>query len=143
VHEVRLVFTLAEQAIGWYPDRRKLLVAQRWTGFKGGRHAFVLAMNDVVTGQRAGTPGAVRTSYDEVAAVLRPHVVTEDQARRHLAEQFGRPAKRLCLDTDCGARLPLGWLYCTQCGLPRGGHHTDGAATDAYRIANVVPISSP
>lgn len=135
---IRQVFHLADQVIGWFPDRQLVIAAQRWTGFTGGRQAFAMSVNDVVSAQRAGTPGAVTDWLAEVAAGLRANVVTEEQARRHLAE-IGH-AERKC--RDCSTRLPIGWLYCTACGLPRGGHETESPPSDAFRVATVVSLSS-
>jgi hypothetical protein len=137
VQPIRQVFFLADQVIGWFPDRGLVIAAQRWTGFVGGRHAFAMSVNDVVSAQRAGTPGAVNDSFVEVAAKLHANFVTEEQARRHLAE-IGHD-ERKC--RDCSTRLPIGWLYCTGCGLPRGGHETEAATSDAFRVASVVSLS--
>lgn len=134
---MRQVFFRAEQLAAWFPDRQKVIVAQRWTGFPGRRHAFVSCVNDAVTVQRSGTSHTTTESYNALAAVMRPHVVTEERARDLLVE-LGLPRERLC--QECEAVLPLGWLYCMTCGLPRGGHHTESPA-DAFRVAAVVPIS--
>lgn len=135
---IRQVFFRAEQLAAWFPDRRRLIVAQRWTGFAGGRHAFVSSVDDRTTIQRAGTPHATSDSFNALAASMRPHVVTEERARDRLVE-LGLPRERFCL--ECEAVLPLGWLYCMTCGLPRGGHTTQAPA-DAFGVATVLPIPS-
>ncbi len=119
----RPIFSLAEQVAAWRPDRRKLLIAQRWTGFSHRRHAFVLSMNDGVTGARADFPTNVDRSFADVKEMLRPYLVTEEQARDRLVE-LGLPREHHC--TECEHRLPLGRLYCTNCGLRWGGHPTGG-----------------
>lgn len=116
---LRLVPHLADQAIGFRAETGVLLIAQRWTGFPGGRHAFVLSRNDEVTGQRAGPPGRVADEYAAAARQLAKWVVTEDRARDHL-EEMGQPRQRQCADRECDAKLPLGGLYCTVCGLNQG-----------------------
>jgi hypothetical protein len=135
---VRQVFHRAEQLVAWFPDRGKLIVAQRWTGFSGGRQAFATSVNDTISIQRAGTPHSTTDSYNTLTAQMRPHAVTEERGRDHLAE-LGLPRERACL--ECSAVLPLGWLYCMVCGKPRGGHTTQSPA-DAFRVANVLPLTS-
>lgn len=110
----RLLYTITDQAIGLRRDTGRLLVAQHWTGFSGHRHAFTLSINDKITGQRAGTARQVAEDFRRAAAALAPLAITEEQARDHL-KRIGRPRQRVC--AECAAGLPLGGLYCLQCGL--------------------------
>ncbi len=113
----RPVYVLAAQEIGYRPDTYRIIVAQHWTGFPGGRDAFAISVNDQVTGKRLGTPDIVAREYAAAAALLSHHRVTEDHAR-DLLERQQRPRERHC--EQCRTRLPLGGLYCTRCGLPGG-----------------------
>lgn len=92
-----------------------VVTVQRWTGFRGGRHAYVLITGDAVTTQRAGSPGHVLDTYRSVTATLAADLVlTEDQARDRL-EHAGLSRQRQC--RSCDEKLPIGGLYCLICGL--------------------------
>lgn len=118
-------FVLAAQTIGYRRDTFKIIVVQHWTGFSAGRHALAISVNDAITAKRAGSPTAVQRDYDTAAATLRQLVVTETQAR-DLLERQSKPRERHCEDRQCNARLPLGGLYCTRCGLPGPGQRLPG-----------------
>lgn len=123
----RPVFALAAQTIGYRRDTFKIIVVQHWTGFSAGRHAFAISVNDAITGKRAGFPKDTERDYASAAATLFRHAVTEEQAR-DLLERQSKPRERRCEDRKCRARLPLGGLYCTTCGLPGPGQAIAGAA---------------
>lgn len=108
---------LADEAYG-LDKETGLRVAQLWTGFSHGRAAFVLNRDDEHTDRWPGSVPAMRSRFLESAAMLLLHRCTNDQARDWLAST-GRPRERRC--TACDYRLPLGFLYCTHCGLPGGG----------------------
>lgn len=95
----------------------RLIIAQRWAGFSHDRHAFVICVNDEITGQRAGFPQQVERDFAAASGQIRPHQITEEQARDRL-ERMSRPRERRCEGELCRARLPLGGLYCVRCGLP-------------------------
>lgn len=104
---------LAEQFHAYRNETGVVVTIQRWTGFRGGRHAFVLVTNDTVTTQRACAPGQANDFYRTATAQLAGEVVTTDQARDRL-ERAGLPRQRQC--SACDAKLPIGGLYCTTCG---------------------------
>jgi hypothetical protein len=124
----RPVFVLAAQTIGYRRDTFKIIVVQHWTGFPAGLHAFAISVNDAVTGKRVGFPKDTERDYASAAATLACHAVTEEQARS-LLERQSKPRERRCEDRRCRARLPLGGLYCTTCGLPGPGQAITGAAS--------------
>lgn len=96
----------------------RLWVAQLWTGFSHGRAVFARSFNDERTDSWPGTVPAMKSRFNESAAMLALHRCTNAQARNWL-DSTGRPRERRC--TACDHLLPLGFLFCTNCGLPGGG----------------------
>jgi hypothetical protein len=104
---------LMDQVCGARDRDGAVLTVQRWSGFLGDRHAWVVTVNGAVTHHRAGRPDHVADYFRRSAATIGATPLTEDQARVRLG-LF--PALRCA---NCLHRLPIGGLYCTGCGTLR------------------------
>ncbi len=126
---LRLMPSLDDQAIGFNPDLRILVVAQRWSGFPRGLHAeihfrFTEAGFKDLQLEHPGMPRTVLEQFRSAAAGMASRAVTEDRAREILVE-LGHSAEEHCTDIRCNARLPLGGRFCVACGKP---HHVPGTS---------------
>jgi hypothetical protein len=114
----RLIPDLVDEAYGLDKAAGRLWVAQLWTGFSHSRGVFARNLNDERTDRWPGSVAAMKSRFVESAAMLLPTRCTNAQARDWLAST-GRPRERRCI--ACDHLLPLGFLFCTSCGLPGGG----------------------
>lgn len=116
---LRLVPRLDDQTTFYDPDTGILVLAQRWSGFPGDRHAVVLV--SWAAGRhprRLEQMGTARQILDRYRNwICDQRIVGEDRAAAILGE-LGQVAYEAC--PECGERLPLGGRYCTACGRP---HH--------------------
>ncbi len=117
-----------------------LLVVQQWSGFTAGRHAIAISINLSVTSQRADMPDRVAAEFARyTAGIPARQQMTEAQAREFIVAELGLPGEYRCDDQDCRTPckascppgcdvdhgpsvLPLGFLYCLNCGRPHAAH---------------------
>jgi hypothetical protein len=110
---------LVEQAFGYRPESRRLIVVQHWAGFSHDRHAFVISINDAITARRSGPRADVLHDFRAARGALTGVAVDNENDARGLLALMGRPSERRCRVGACRAVLPIGGLFCTSCSAPQ------------------------
>lgn len=89
----------------------QIAVVQYWSGFHRGRSGLVVSIDGRVSQQRAGSARQVQEWFRAHCFGLVTRL-TEQQARDRLA-QLGVSPGDCC---GCGMRLPIGGMWCAECG---------------------------
>ncbi len=95
-------------------DGQVVITVQHWAPgtlitFRNGRR---------VASERSSKPATARR-LDEARAALAASALTDERARELLTE-WGHQDERACPSDTCGARLPVGWYRCAECGMSLG-----------------------
>lgn len=108
-----------EQVFAYNPATGRVVALQMWSGLHRGKHGFVMVVNGQVMTNHPGSKAAVHKWFTAAGSQIpKQHLVTAEEAMERL-RTITNDADRSCVEGSCGAVLPMGGLWCTECGAPQ------------------------
>lgn len=93
-----------------------VVTVQWWSGFVRKVDAVLILENGRVHTKRPTPSGQAQVWFDRAKSMLPEHL-TDAQARQRL-DLAGVPVEQ-CIGAECGADLPIGGMWCKECGQPQ------------------------